>query len=214
MGKKINWLNHIIEFIVVVISVLLAFQLNNWSVKREHKKVVSMHLDQIDEETRYNKIALTSVLELSEKQLALLDTLIVMLAKDESNDLSTINKACFRLLNIGNVYLKRNAYISLTGTGDIRFLDNFEEKNRVISLYEYYDWVESIERIAISNYNENFFPYMNQNFDMVQAKVQKEEVYRNKKFINALATYRYGEKQKVDKYKDCLEVVESFLKKE
>ena len=41
--KKIDWLNHGLEFIVVVIGILLDFQLNTWSEQRKQRLIIDEH---------------------------------------------------------------------------------------------------------------------------------------------------------------------------
>ena len=53
---------------------------------------------------------------------------------------------------------------------------------------------------------------MQKNFDMLNATLQKQDIYFSKEFINALAMYRYGLQQRIDKYKDTQESIQSYLK--
>lgn len=62
----IDWLNHALEFIVVVIGILLAFQLNKCSDENKNKKIIKNHLYQIYEETILNKNYLAQSIEENE----------------------------------------------------------------------------------------------------------------------------------------------------
>lgn len=62
----IDWLNHALEFIVVVIGILLAFQLNKCSDENKNKKIIKNHLYQIYEETKINKNYLAQSIEENE----------------------------------------------------------------------------------------------------------------------------------------------------
>ena len=53
--KKIDWLNYSLEFFVVLIGILVAFQLNKCSANKEQSKTIETHLDQILVETKFNK---------------------------------------------------------------------------------------------------------------------------------------------------------------
>lgn len=141
----------------------------------------------------------------------LLDSLIAMISQDDFDQLSKANSITFQLMNIGKVYLRKNAYRSLIESGDIRFINDFEVKSRIINLYEFYAWVENIEKIAINNYDQRFFPYISENMDLIGGSIQQKEVYTSKKFMNALATYRYMVNNKLEKYKICLNEVEDYL---
>jgi len=42
--NKIDWLKHTLEFIVVTIGILIAFQLNKCSVEKAQKKTIGIHI--------------------------------------------------------------------------------------------------------------------------------------------------------------------------
>ena len=52
--KKIDWANHLIEFITVVIGIGLAFALNNWNEKRKEINQAALFLNSIKEEIKIN----------------------------------------------------------------------------------------------------------------------------------------------------------------
>lgn len=45
MKQKIDWLNHGLEFAFVLVGILIAFQLNNWSIKNDEKDLVNLHMN-------------------------------------------------------------------------------------------------------------------------------------------------------------------------
>jgi len=52
--KKIDWTNHFIEFITVVIGILLAFGLNALYESRKEAHIVNKHLEGIKQEIVLN----------------------------------------------------------------------------------------------------------------------------------------------------------------
>ena len=55
MAQKINWTNHAIEFITVVIGILMAFWLNNYNEERKDTHQANQYLQSIQEEIIENK---------------------------------------------------------------------------------------------------------------------------------------------------------------
>lgn len=108
-------------------------------------------------------------------------------------ELNSLNEKVYDLLDIGWLYLRTNAYSSLNESGDIRLIKDFEKRKKIVDLYEYYAWTESINQIAYSSYASNIYPYLKRNLDFISIAPQKREVYKNKKL------------------KDCQEVVNTFL---
>lgn len=207
---RIDWLNHSLEFFVVVIGILLAFQLNKCSSENNQQKVIDSHLQQIIEETEFNKKSFERAVDYGESQLLKIDTAFMLMA--QKGDLSWINQISLELLDLGGVYIRKNAYQALVESGDIRFMKSIEQKRKIIDLYEYYKWVEAFDEISMNLYTSDYYPYLKNNFDLVNGNTQKEEVYYSKIFQNILGAYSRTSSNRVQKYKDCLKEIEAYLK--
>jgi len=206
---KVNWKNHIREFIVVVFGILLAFQLDRCASDNNQQKLVEEHIDYIKEETKINAINLKYAIKLSESNLAKIDSIIGLVLEKGSTE--KINALSFDILNVGYLYVRKNAYNSLINSGDIRFLKSFDEKKNIINMYEYYSWTESLDQACRIAYENDFFPYIKANFDLISSEIQEPDIYYSKTFLNALSTYRFGLNLKIVKFKDCNKEIEEFL---
>ena len=208
-SKKIDWLNHLFEFVVVVIGILLAFQLNTCSESKNEANLVDEHIKNIIEETQLNKKNLEYSIKYSDTILKSIDTLIVELK--ENKNISKINNLSFRILSINPLYIKKNAYNTLKESGDIRFIKNFDVKNEIILLYEYYSWAEGVDKVAISTYQDYYFPYVVKNLDLLEGNLQLQEIYLNKEFKNIISGYRYTLNMRLQQNKETLSKINSFL---
>jgi hypothetical protein len=208
----IDWLNHGVEFLVVIIGILIAFQLNQYASERQQIKTVNTHLEQLKEETKFNKWSLESALTQGEINMAKFDTIFLLL--NEGKDFERINLLTIDLLNLGGVYFRKNAYQNLVESGDIRFIHKFEIKENIINLYEYYKWVESFDEISRELYMQDFYPYLKNNFDLISARVQDENVYQTRLFKNILGAYRRTSENRIQKYRDCIKEIDDYLNSE
>lgn len=208
--KKIDWLNHFLEFIVVVIGILLAFQLNTCSEDKKESALVEEHIQNIIEETEFNKRTIVTSLSLSEDLLKDIDSILMELRSTQ--DITKINQLSFKALSINPLYLKKTAYNSLKESGDIRFIDDFNLKNDIITIYEYYEWADGVDEMTLSTYRNFYFPYLIENFDMLNASNQEDKVYLNKKFANIMSSYRYALYTRIMQNKQTIEKMEAFIK--
>ncbi len=80
---KINWINHLIEFIVVIIGILVAFELDSISTENAEKRILEMHLIQINEETDFNKSNVKSAIDYGEINLKNSDSLLSLLTQNK-----------------------------------------------------------------------------------------------------------------------------------
>lgn len=209
--KKIDWLNHFLEFIVVVIGILLAFQLNTCREGKKEQHLVQRHLTNLMDETSFNEKQLSAAVQQSQRLAALLDTMIDYTSS--MKDVGKLNRKAMQLLALDYTYIKKNAYQSLVETGDIRFIEDFELKEDITGLYEYYRWVEGIEESARNSYAEQYFPYVIENLDLIDGTPQTIDVYTNKTFKNYLSVYRYSIDYRLLKQQEVLEFLHTFQKK-
>jgi len=207
--KKIDWLNHSLEFFVVIIGILIAFQLNKCSSDNAQRKTIDIHISQIVEETEFNKKAIERAISFTESNLLKLDTVAQLIQIDE--DYHTVNRLSLELLNLGGSYIRKNAYQTLVESGDIRLMKDFNEKNRIINLYEYYKWVESFNDISSNLFTSDYYPYLKDNLDLVNGTLQPKEVYQSKLFRNLIGAYSRTSQNRLGKYKECLKEINDFL---
>lgn len=148
MRRKIDWLNHVLEFLVVLSGILIAFQLEKCSTANSQKETIENHMSYIIEETNFNLKSVSYGVELSKSSLSKLDSVISLIPDD--GDLKIIKRLTFDLLEISALYFKKNAFTTLVESGDVRYIKDFETKSKTINLYEYYRWVEGLDKIALA----------------------------------------------------------------
>ena len=208
-GHKIDWLNHSLEFVVVIVGILIAFQLNKCSFENEQSLTIDIHSKEIIKETNLNKTSFENAIKYDELNLMKMDTLFKLL--ENKNNFIKANHLSLELLNLGGVYIRKNAYKILIESGDIRFMRNYEEKQNIVNLYEYYKWVESYNEISMNLYTSDYYPYLKNNFDLVKGSIQKDEIYTSKEFMNILGAYYRTSQNRLQKYKDCLVEINKYL---
>ncbi|MEM9259209.1 MAG: hypothetical protein AAGA62_06145, partial [Bacteroidota bacterium] len=127
MKTKVDWPNHIVGFVMIVFSILLAFQLEKCAENGKEARLVQSHLQEIVTETEFNRKQLGYVLDKIAVDVEKLDTLLRLITGEENAP--KINSLIFELLDVRPPYIKKNAYNSFTTSGDIRFLNDFEHKS-------------------------------------------------------------------------------------
>ena len=202
--------NLLLEFATVVIGILLAFQLNTCKENKAHEKLVTSHVQSILEETELNQTQIEASIENSERLLQQLDSLISLVQQPESS-VTKMSRMSFQLMNLDYMYLKKNAYQSFIETGDVRYMKDKDFQDAIISLYEYYDWMEGLDSSTRENYLNNYLPYATEKFDLITYQPESREVYTNKLFKNYLSVYRYTIVYRLKKQKEVEERVSQFV---
>ncbi|MEM6772462.1 MAG: hypothetical protein AAF597_17935, partial [Bacteroidota bacterium] len=189
MSRKIDWPNHIVSFFLIIFSILLAFQLEKCSSDRKEDKLVDAHLAEIRKETAFNISQLEQSITALDRTKLRLDTLMGLLDKGE--DVERINRFVFQLLEVPYLYLKQNAYNSLTTSGDIRFVDDFEDKSAIVDLYEFHEQAIGMGDLLLETYKESYFNYVKNNMDLKRASPRPLAIYQERVFVNGVSSYYY-----------------------
>lgn len=210
-SKRIDWLNHFLEFIVVIVGIFLAFQLNTCSSERKQQKTIKTHLKEIYKETKDNKMFLDSTIVLCKANQVKLDTALQLISS--KRDVRRLNYLSLDLLNMQTSYIRTNAYQSLIQSGDIRYMNDFDQRKDIVNLYEFYKWVDAFNEMSSSTFTKDYFPYLSKNFDFANGRTQERDIYFTKEFTNAVAAYKRMGSTRLEKYKECRKVMESYLEK-
>ncbi len=80
--RKIDWLNHSVGFVSVVIGVIIAFWLNSWAIENKERKIAKVALQNIRSEIVKNSLSLDTLIDLNRRQLLGLETYVPKLDKD------------------------------------------------------------------------------------------------------------------------------------
>lgn len=209
--KKIDWLNHGLEFLMVVVGILIAFQLNTCSENKKNQAVIDQHIVNLIEECEFNLKMVNNIIEKTQEASTNLNQLMGLIQKGESWD--QVNGLTLQQLDYTAIYLKNNAYNSLIQSGDIRNVKDFNLKNDIINLYEYYTWTQSYERVNGEVFAGYFLPYVMTEFDMFALSTQSPEVYTNQRFKNALGSMSYQMNARLAKYIETRDEITQFLEK-
>ena len=215
MRKKIDWLNHTLEFLVVLIGILIAFQLNQCSENKDKAELIKSHLSEIEAECNENELRINNSIIQTGEQIKNCDSLLELI-KDGNNPIEIRNQST-KLLDLRNVDLAKSSYKVLVESGDIRFLRNYDTKRNIISLYEGFAKIEQINKSNQNLYDNHFYPFLKTNFDLVNWSSIKldskseEELYYSREFANTVSTYRFLLIAKKRIYQNVADDINNYL---
>ncbi len=213
--KKIDWLNHTLEFAVVLIGILIAFQLNKCSDNQSKSKLLENHLQYIKLECEDNSAQLEFYISHTKEQIKYCDSILNEISTNK--DVYQIRSFATKLLDMRNIDLVNDAYQVLSESGDIRYLEDFELKRAIIVLYDSFDDVFRINDSNQKLYDNHYYPYLKKNFDLVNwnyvqinSESEKEKYYA-KEFANTISTYKFLLRSKLRIYSDEKKMIDAYL---
>ena len=142
---RINWRYAIGEFLIVVIGILAAFQLDEWKENRDEAKLVNEYLTDI-------KVGLESDSAFYEKALEYFDKINeeIQLTKDylKSGQLNLPpdgQESLRKLTDWYRIYISNTAFEDLNNAGRLNLIDNKNLRYNLIAYYQYIDFVKILD---------------------------------------------------------------------
>jgi hypothetical protein len=90
----------------------------------------------------------------------------------------------------------------------------------VISLYENMQKVNTVNENIQKLYDNHFYPYLKENFDMVDwdylnvSNEEENQPYQTKEFGNIISTYRFLLVAKMNTYNEVTDALKNYIEKE
>lgn len=214
--KKINLINHFLNFVAVILGVLLAFYVNSCSETNKEKKelkeiVTSLMADLENDHKTYSEYQIP----VNETQSKELENLIADILNVENKAQESLSVS----VEVENYSPISSTYLSINSSGKINLIDDLEVKKK---LSNYYD-ILSEESIKKGDLQVNFFlneilPWMMENTDLLD--MQADDFIGQKKLVNRLILYRTLIENKKSQYIEIDEasielqkVLSKFIKK-
>ena len=207
MKSKINWLNHLFNFLAVILGVYLAFFINEQAKKSQDRSesfllMTSLVNDFEQDIQTYEKYQIPVNTQIQQEVSALIDMLSTGSIEDIEKNLSSI-------LQVENFSPTVSTYSSMKLSGKLRLIEDLDLQKKLTSYYEGL----VIESTRKDEYQVNFFTnelmsWLTDNVDLMEMKLFRDDdlvTLRNKLII-------YGSliEQKVTTYEMIVEDSESL----
>ena len=214
--KKINVLNHLLNFVAVILGVLLAFYVDSCSETNREKDelreiLTSLIVDLENDHKAYSEYQIPKNVNQSKE----LENLIADILSTGPNSQEQLSVS----VEVENYSPVSSTYLSINSSGKVNLIDDLEVKKK---LSNYYDILseESIKKgeIQVSFFLNEILPWMIENTDLLDMKT--EDFSGQKKLANRLILYRTLIENKTDQYKvidtesiELQKVLSEFMKK-
>ena len=188
--------SYLMELLIVVVGVSIAFQLNVWNDTRKSTEIEDLLLQNFITENRFNQSEIDSTVSRMEYTLKANPELIEMLKNDQA-DIDSI-----RLIMAG---LYSISWPDLSSTHLNNYLE-FESaisplKEEMLVLKTHYISVEDLLDVYIDQKQRKYFDYLSDVLDMTDGlKLVNKEKLRDVKFRNNLLIIFFYEKSLLDTY--------------
>ncbi len=199
--KNINWIDHLINFVSVILGVSLAFYVSNWSEnnknEEESRKIVASLISELDLD-----IGIYEDFQISynQKQAKNIGRAISYI---QTNQLDSLPYLLQNGIGFQNYAPRKVTFNSLTSSGKLNLIEDYELQMQISSFYDALVTEAQLRgEHQVRFYNEQFMPMMIETTDLTNPKLDEVDLIKTK---NSLLLYQRIIQWKVEQYEEVLE---------
>ncbi|WP_323756594.1 DUF6090 family protein [Roseivirga sp.] len=215
--SKINWLNHFIELLVVVIGISIAFGMENWAEKRRDREAQINYLTSLKDDITNDNTELNRILDSSQVLNGNIDFLMrYVYASGPLEDLKYGHITSTYAAPYFNA--KDGTYHSLVNSGSLDMISNYELRASITDLYNFhYDEISKADDFIHDLVNGQIYPYMIENIQFGNAQFGQNEILddtplKNNRVRNMIGSYTNLLKEREVIYRLTSNKCDSLLK--
>ncbi len=208
----IDWKSKIIDLLIVIIGITLAFRLNSWSESKKQNGLLKDYITSFDIENQSNIKSLKNTLSYCEVQLSKIDTL--------KNIMRVGNYGDIRLRTLSPSLLNTISYKSSTITlenikesGDFELIKDYKLRKKIITVYEYLNEVKEKEKVLNDYVRTITRPYF---FEKIRYRdfypVDDKGLIQDHRYENMIIGYGIIIQRQIQAYQTAMSKLEDLEK--
>ena len=185
--SRITLKDYFIEFIIVLLGITIAFWLSNLGEKRKEKELEAQYIQDIEQDLADDIKALNFSIEQGQKKLERLVSVVNYYQGGETSITADSLPDYANLIGNYSFFIPNDyTYISLQQSGDFSLLRDRDLKRNLIQIYELFETIKFEQNNVISALDQNYFPVLMKNFDMLSGSIVNAEYFQSTQFRNSV----------------------------
>ena len=201
---KRRWSNYLIELLIVIIGISIAFWLNNIALKNKNSLEKFSYLTDIKNDLKTDSLRLSINVKNNENKIKKLSNALELIEKSAPIETLLVN-----IIEIGNYDFFSPDNFTLTSllqSGDLKLIDSKETKKELLRLLKIYGSINNMQDNFLQALDDNYFPMLLSKVDMVKFKAIEPDFFYDIEMKNYavftlnetrqhIRTYRYAQNQ-------------------
>ena len=164
--RRENWFAIILDLVVVVVGIFLAFQVDRWYESQRTKAELSAHLESLAEDFAENEELLVRAIGVTDKEIEAAIALREETRRDEpALSVSELNQLFSDISRLPTFEAVGLAYQNLVNSGELAALPSSDLKKELAEFYAAYELTKRIQNTQELQYVNILQPYMLENLD-------------------------------------------------
>lgn len=203
---KFNWKEYLIELLIVIIGITVAFSLNNMAEASKDKKLESKFIKDIKSDLIRDSTNLNSSYQFNKDKVVKVEGMLQILIEDKGMKLQDSLFQSIGLIGNYNFFFPESFTInSLLQSGDFKLLESDELKKELLRLRWMYEIIERDQDNLTKAMDDNYYPKVLSEIDMITGEVKDPAFFYGMQFRNWIVyvhndtnnlRYQYGRSKK------------------
>lgn len=161
---KASIAKYIVELLIVIFGVSIAFWLNEMSSEKKERKVRDVYLKEIKDDIQSDIKSLDYSIDENTIKIERASKIVPYFSDPDAYQQEII-EGSFDIGNLSFFTPQDFTYQSMIASGDFKLINHIGIKRHLIVLHTLYDGIEELEKNYIQALDDNYFPFLVENFD-------------------------------------------------
>ncbi|MCP4457253.1 MAG: IS1 family transposase, partial [Cytophagales bacterium] len=206
MKLTIEWKSKIIDLLIVIIGISVAFKLNAWNESIKAEDEARNYIESFYDENVANEVRLDAALRFAEENKKSIDTLEQILQSKNYAD-SRIRNLTLKMLGEVSFSPSTTTMENVTASGEFKFIKDVELRKQIISTYNSFDMTLKLEGLLRDHVNNYLSPFLFENIRFTDFNSSDVNFARNPLFENVVFVYGILLSQQIRGYQNTLEKI-------
>ena len=183
--RAVPWLDKLVDLLVVILGISIAFGINNWADARKNERKKEQYLVSLSHDLRVDSLALVKHERGLEEMKKVINGLWSLTYEKDLTKADTVARTIAKLGSAGFFTPEDYTYRALQQTGDFSLLSADSMQLAVAKLYDMYEKLQMQEDLYKMIQLDYVIPYrFNYNFN--SGEITDSEIYFQPKFNEIL----------------------------
>ncbi len=183
--SKQRWSNYLIELLIVITGITIAFWLNNLDHTRNNRKQRISYLSDIKNDLTTDSLGLSKNIKNNRAKSKILIKSLELIKVSAPIDSVLVN-----VLEIGSYDFFDPDNFTLTSliqSGDLKLINSEETKRELLRLLKIYESVDDMQNHFLDALDENYFPMLISKVDITELKAINKDFFYGTEMKNYCA---------------------------
>lgn len=199
MIRNINWRDKILDLIIVIIGISVAFQLNNWNDAVNKSETADQYIANFGEENSTNIDELSAALEQSSATYVHIDSLQKILDRNDLSD-DRIPGLMASIMMMSEFRAHTSTMENIIASGDFHVIENGELRKQLVATYGSYKVTAKLEMLTSDYVNSYLVPFLFDHLRLRDLTLMELSESSKIKFENIIIGYQVLLNQQISGY--------------